>query len=58
MANRNNVARVINQLEVLSDLMMGGGADAFVLLTDGAQTEIRILFAALCDELKAEARNV
>ncbi|WP_322073549.1 hypothetical protein [Burkholderia cepacia] len=58
MAKRNTVARLINQLEALSDLMMGAGADAFVLLTDGAQTEIRILFAALCDELQAEARNV
>ena len=54
MAKQSNFSRIAGQMSALSDLMHGDGTDAFTLLSDGAQAEVRILFEALNDELQAE----
>lgn len=54
MAKQSDFSRIADQMSALTDLMYGAGADAFSLLSDKAQAKVRILFAALNDELQGE----
>lgn len=50
---QSKLPRLLGQMAALSALIAGDGAEVFALLTDATQSELRIMFAALNDELQA-----
>ncbi len=50
---QSKLPRLLGQMAALSALMAGDGAEVFALLTDATQSELRVMFEALNDELQA-----
>lgn len=49
---QSNRSALLGQMASLADFMYGDGREAFAVLSDRTQSELRIVFTALNDELQ------